>query len=341
MAFVARAVALGCALALLGCAAPQPPRAPTAAAIPSALPSHMPTASAARATSTQVPLPTATPIPTSTPDRSGELHAQFEQIARAAEGRVGVAATLLESGETIALNGDGRFPMQSVYKLPIGMSVLRQVDQGALELERRRWVGPDELLPSPIFSPLRDRHSDGAELSLRELLQLMISESDNSASDLLLREVGVNAVNDDLRDLGIQGVVVRNSEREMARDRQVQYNNWATPVQMVELLRALHAGRGLSGASRALLLQLMTETDSGPQRIKGQLPADAAVAHKTGTSATSGGLTPATNDVGIITLPDGRHIAIAVFVSDSAADAATREAVIARIARAAWDHWAA
>jgi len=119
----------------------------------------------------------------------------------------------------------------------------------------------------------------------------------------------------------------------------VQYRNWATPDAAVALLRALHEGRGLSAASRERLLRWMTETPTSARRIKGLLPAGTLVAHKTGTSGTSGGLTRATNDIGLITLPDGRHLGIAVFVSDSKADEATREGVIARIARAAWEFW--
>jgi beta-lactamase class A len=86
-------------------------------------------------------------------------------------------------------------------------------------------------------------------------------------------------------------------------------------------------------------MQWMTETETAPHRLKGVLPAGTVVAHKTSSSLTSSGFTAATNDIGIITLPDGRHIAIAVFVSDSNAAAPTREAAIAQIANAAWDHW--
>jgi beta-lactamase class A len=83
----------------------------------------------------------------------------------------------------------------------------------------------------------------------------------------------------------------------------------------------------------------MMESIPGAKRLKGQLPAGTVVAHKTGTGGTRDGITSATNDVGIVTLPDGRHLAVAVFVSDSAADDATRDAVIARVAKVAWD-WA-
>jgi len=87
-----------------------------------------------------------------------------------------------------------------------------------------------------------------------------------------------------------------------------------------------------------LLLSLMTATPTGPHQLKGLLPAGTVVAHKTGGSGTVNGLTRATNDAGLITLPDGRHLSVVVFVSDTRADTATRDRIIARIARAAWDH---
>ena len=83
----------------------------------------------------------------------------------------------------------------------------------------------------------------------------------------------------------------------------------------------------------------MTETTTGPKRIKGLLPDGTVVAHKTGTSSTVNGMTAATNDVGLVTLPRGQHLAIAVFVSDSTADSAIREEVIAKVTRAAWEEW--
>lgn len=84
----------------------------------------------------------------------------------------------------------------------------------------------------------------------------------------------------------------------------------------------------------------MIESGPGAKRLKGVLPPGTIVAHKTGTSATAGGMTRATNDAGIITLPDGRHMVLAVFVTESHAGQNEREAAIARIARAAWDRWA-
>ena len=161
-----------------------------------------------------------------------------------------------------------------------------------------------------------------------------------TASDVLLRLAGGAAsVTAYLEGLGVHGVRVVTSEMEMSRGQRVQYRNWAQPDEMVALLRAFHQGRGLSADSTALLRGWMTDTLTGPKRLKGLLSESAEVAHKTGTSGTVRGFTAATNDAGIVTLPDGRHLAIAVFVSDSRASVETREAVIARMARAAWN-WA-
>jgi beta-lactamase class A len=264
------------------------------------------------------------------------LQMRFESIAKDAKGRVGAAVELIETGEAVSLNGSEKFPMQSVYKLPIALAVLQRVDEGSFDLEQRVEVTTNDLVPKPVQSPLRDAHPFGVELSISNLLRQMIVESDGTASDVLLRLLkGPPTVNRYLQASGLTNVVVATTEKEMGQDEHAQYRNAATPEGMVAVLRALHEGRGLSAASRKLLLGFMTETTYGRLRIKGRLPAGTVVAHKTGSSRTVNGLARATNDAGIVTLPDGRHLAIAVFVSDSRADEATREAVIARIARAA------
>lgn len=269
-----------------------------------------------------------------------ELQGRMKEIARVTQGPVGAAVMMLEGGETAAFNGGQQFPMQSVYKLPIAMAVLRRVDAGELKLDEKVRVENKEYVPKALHSPLRDRHPRGVELSVRELLQFMVMESDGTACDVLLRVMGgPEQVMKYLRESGVEGIVVATTEREMAEDEMAQYRNWAKPEGMLMLLRLLQEGKGLSATSRSLLLELMTRTRTGPRRIKGMLPAGTVVAHKTGTSGTTNGLTRATNDVGLITLPDGRHLAIAVFVSDTKADESVREGVIAKIARAAWDCW--
>ncbi len=277
---------------------------------------------------------------TSNTNNENKLRDRIEQISRTAQGRVGVTATVLETGESVTLNGDQRFPMQSVYKFPIGMAVLAQVDQGKLKLDQRVRVEISDFDSKLSYSPIRDQHPQGGELNLTELLRYMVSESDNTACDILLRLVGgAEIVTKYLHDLGVNDVIVANTEKEMSQNWALQYRNYATPNAAVVLLRALHERQGLSESSQALLLRLMTESTTGLKRIKGGLPKGTVVAHKTGTSGTMDAVTAATNDVGLVTLPNGRHLAIAVFVSDSTADDATREEGIAKVARAVWDEW--
>jgi len=247
---------------------------------------------------------------------------------------------LLQTGESVSFHGDDHFPMQSVYKLPICMAALQQVDAGKVSIDQQVRVEKSDLVPRG-HSPMRDAHPEGGfEISFRELIRLAIEESDGSASDVLLRLMGGTApVMSMLQELGIDGIVVVNPERELQSTNDVQYRNWATPNQAVKLLNALAKGQGLSRSSQDLLLKFMRESTPGEHRIKGMLPVGTAVAHKTGTSFTEAGITAATNDVGLVTLPGGRTLAIAVFVSDSPASDEARDHVIAEIARAAWD-WA-
>ncbi|WP_128546977.1 class A beta-lactamase, subclass A2 [Larkinella soli] len=268
------------------------------------------------------------------------LEKEIQRIAAAAQGKVGIAAVVIETGKTVSLNGDDRFPMQSVYKMPIGMAVLRAVDQGRLKLDQKVPVTKADYVGERQHSPLRDAHPNGTETTVRELLRYNVLESDGSACDVLLRLIGGGpAVTAYLEQNGVKGVRVINTEKEIGSAEDVQYRNWATPNEALALLKLLHQGGSLSAESRKLMLKLMTDTQTGLKRIRGLLPPGTAVAHKTGTSQTVNGVTAATNDIGIVTLPDGRHLAIAVFVSDARAGSEQREKVIAEISKAVWDAW--
>jgi beta-lactamase class A len=269
-----------------------------------------------------------------------ELQNQIEQIASAAKGKVGVAAVVLETGDTVSLNLHDHFPMQSVYKLPIGMAVMKQVDAGKITLDQKVSVTKRDFVRIGQYSPIRDNNPNGVELSVGELLRFAISESDGTASDVLMKLLGgPQVVQAYLSELKITELIVLNTEKELGQDWQAQYRNWASPEAAVALLRALYERRGLSETAHDLLLKLLTESTPGAKRLKGLLPAGTVIAHKTGTSGTQNGISAATNDIGVITLPNGRHLAIAVFVSDSPANEVTREGVIARIAKAVWDQW--
>ena len=270
------------------------------------------------------------------------LAEQFTAIAKTSGGRVGVFAQVIESQESAGLVETERFPMQSVYKLPIAMAVLDQVDRKALTLNQKVSLSAGDMVPI-VYSPLYDTHPRGGiDISVRDLIRAAIVDSDGTASDVLLRiGGGPPRVTAYLRGLGIRDMVVATTEREMSRDPTAQYRNYSTPRAAVDLLKALHAGRGLSPAARELLLQDLANSIPGPLRIKGLLPRGTVVAHKPGTDRTRDGKTAATNDIGIVSLPDGRHLALAVFVKDSTAAQVEREAAIAKTAKAAWDYWTA
>lgn len=268
---------------------------------------------------------------------SEKLKQQFEEIAKVTGGPVGAAAMLLETGQLITLNGDRRFPTQSVYKLPIAIAVYQRVDAGTLSLDQTVKIDSKDYVGRRAFT-IAEIYPQGAVLSVRDLVSYMIKESDGTACDALLRLLGgPEEVTKYLRGLGIENVNVARYEKEMWEDPKVAHENWSTPEGMAQVLRLLHEGKTLSAESNEALLAYMTNSRPGPKRLKGMLPPGTNVAHKTGTSGTINGVTAATNDVGLITLPNGKHLAVAVFVSDTRADLQTREGVIARIAKATWD----
>jgi beta-lactamase class A len=268
------------------------------------------------------------------------LQTQVSGIADRSRGPTGVYAEVLETHTTVALNADERFPMQSVYKLPICMAVLDLVDRHAMTLDTPVQVHASDLAPPGIHSPLRDENPKGGSFTVAELIHSAIADSDGTASDVLLGLAGgPETATAYLRGLGLTDINIAATEAAMSRDPMIQYTNFATPRAAVALLAVLQAGPKIAPRSRAILLNEMTNSTPGAKRLKGLLPAGTRVAHKTGTDGTVNGMTRATNDIGIITLPGGRHLAIAVFIKDSTADEATREATIANIAKTVFDAW--
>jgi beta-lactamase class A len=271
------------------------------------------------------------------------LQKQIREIAAGAKGTVQVACSLPGTRLNCDLNAHGHPPMQSVFKLPLAIAVLRKVELGRLSLDQPVRFMPEDRIPH-AYSPLQDKNPEaGVEVSLRELLRLSVEMSDNVAADILLRvESGSNVaqgaivVNDDIAAMGIQGFHLRDGEDVLHRDVTAQYRNWFEPAGAVELLRRIADRSPLTPEHTALLLEWMRASRLN-SRIGGDLPAGTVVAHKPGTSDVDHGLAHATNDIALITLPDGRRLAIAVFLTDSTAGDAERDKTIARIARAAYD----
>jgi beta-lactamase class A len=302
------------------------------------------------------------------PDLSS-LEATFKRIAGSSRGRVGAALIHLESGATLDVRGDERFPMASVVKLPIAIEVLKQVAERKLTLDRDVWLAPSDIRPC---CTLERRHpKGGVSRTVRELLELAIIESDNTAADALLKLVGgpdvvetrlramrfphisversegqllldmagvMNAPPPDEWTIEIQRQLVADIDKESLNAGRARYladdRDTATPSEIARLLARLQLGDLLPQSETDLLLALMAQTKTGSRRLKGRLPPDTIVAHKTGTTAV------VINDAGIITLPPdskiGGHVALAVFVADGSSIRAM-ERSIAQLRAAAFE----
>jgi beta-lactamase class A len=319
------------------------------------------------------------PISATSPAAGDPRAATLAAVAAEADGVVGVGALHVESGQRASVRGGERFPMASVYKLPIAIAFLRDVDAGRASLDQTVSYGASDLRPGLANSTINARLRAGkAAATVRELLAAMLMESDNTASDLVMRLAGgPGGVMARLREAGIEGMEVSRPEGQMTLDywgvadappatqwsletfkrlrekvtpaeRRAAAERFASdrrdtaaPDAMATLLARLQKGELLAVGSTRLILDLMTRTTTGPRRIKGLLPAGTPVAHKTGTGGDTAGVNCCTNDVGIVTLPDGTHLAVAVFVRSSPQDLVARERAIARLARAAYDGWTA
>ena len=272
---------------------------------------------------------------------AASLEDALQAAAAGKSATVGVAVYGIEDGSLAQINGNGHFPMQSVFKFHIALAVLHKVDKGELRLEQELLITKADLLED-TWSPIRKKHPKGnVKLPLSEVLRYTVAESDNNGCDILLRLIGgPDVVEAYIRGLGIEDVAIRHNEEEMHTAWDIQFGNWTTPAAAVKLLAAFDKKEPLSEASSAFLWKVMTETSTGSRRLKCLLPPDTVVAHKTGSSDTNAlGVTAAVNDIGIIILPDGRRIAIAVFVSDSRESTAVNEGIIAEMGKLVYDHF--
>ncbi len=271
-----------------------------------------------------------------TPVYNSALEQQIAQLADGSNGRIGVAAIDLATGHEIAVLGDQRFPMASTSKIAIAATFLEGVDQG-------RWSLSSEF---PLMIPVRSTRFStavapvrrGDHMSALALIDLMITRSSNPATDALLAAVGgPAAVNDWARRAGINEFQLSRDIATLVRDDgeidpavSIDVRDSSTPRAMVQLLTGLYQGQWLSSASRHVVISAMERCRTGTRRIPAQLPGGVTVAHKTGS------LNNTSSDIGIITAPDGRSIAVAIYVTGQGTRD-RREARIANIARAIYD----
>ena len=270
----------------------------------------------------------------------GQLRQKIDEILATKHAVVGVAVTDHNGKEIVSVNGRRHFPLQSVFKFHIALAMLSQVDKGTLSLDQKVTIAKGEMLPH-LYSPIRDKYPDGVTLKLSEILEYTVSQSDNVGCDVLLRLIGgPKAVEDYLAKHGFKGVSIKINEETQQATWDAQFQNWTTPrAANVALIAAFSNTKHLlSKTSYDFLWRVMRETQTGAGRLRGQLPENTVVAHKTGSSGTNKqGLTAAANDIGVVFLPNGQRFFISVFVTDSTETPDTNDKIIAAMAKAAWD----
>ena len=270
------------------------------------------------------------------------LREPIRQIIADKQASVGIAISGNAGKDTLSINGENRFPMQSVFKFPIALVVLHQIDEGKLTLKQKINITQQELLPD-LYSPLRDQYPKGTVMTVSKLMEYMVSQSDNVACDVLLRKVGgPKVVEDFFIANGFKNIAVRINEETQQSNWDLQYQNWMTPIEANNILAVFYSNQRklLSAKAYAFIWKIMKATSTGPGRIRGQLPKNTIVAHKTGSSGTNkAGLTAAVNDIGVVFLPNGKYFYISLFVSDSKENNSVNEKIIADIAKLAWDYF--
>lgn len=284
-------------------------------------------------------------------------------------GRTGVAIMRIDNGEWISgKRMEELFPQQSVSKTWVALTVLDLVDQGKLRLDQNVRITPDDL--AVFHQPIRDRvvANGSIEVTVQALLEQAIRASDNTANDSLLRTAGgpqavqsfitrknLGAIRfgpgERALQSGIAGLEWRQeyamgrrfyaardavplSVRKAALDRYLADPvDGASPEAIVRALARLAKGELLSPASTRLILDIMSRTSSGPNRLKAGVPAGWRFLHKTGTGQVLPPVSTGYNDIGIMTAPDGTRYAVAVMMGSTTASIPDRMAFMQFVSR--------
>lgn len=273
---------------------------------------------------------------------TNHLRQEIEQITKNKNAKVGVSI-LSSRGDTLSLNGDSHFPMQSVFKFHIALAMLSEIDKGKFSLNQKIKLKKNQLLEG-LWSPIREKYPQGAKLSIAEIMEYTVSQSDNAGCDALLRLLGgASAVENYFIKNKFNNISIKINEEVMQNNWDLQFQNWTTPNAANQVLAAFFYNKQglIKQKSHDFIWKIMRETVTGKNRLKGLLPAETVVAHKTGWSGVhkSTGISAAVNDIGVIFLPNGDHFFISVFVTDSKEDTPTNERIIAEIAKASWDYF--
>jgi len=270
-----------------------------------------------------------------------KLENEINKIIKNKKADVCVSILDIDSNEKISINGDKHVPMQSVFKLHLAMAILDEVDKDKFDLNQKITFQKSDLIPD-THSPIRDTLPEtGGTLTLKEVLQYTVSQSDNVGCDKLFKLIGgTKKVEDFFINHTLKNISIKYNEEEMQKEWNNQFENWTTANASTDLLVAFYQRKFLSQKSYDFLYKTMLETSTGVNRLVAQLPKNALVAHKTGTSGINDtGIRAATNDIGIVTTKDGKHYIISVYVSNSKESEAVNEKIIADISKVTWDYF--
>lgn len=273
--------------------------------------------------------------------QTSALKKEINQIIKGKNATVGVSVLDFENNKSISINGNKHLPMLSVFKFHIALAVLDQVDQGKLSLDQNILIKKSELLLN-TWSPIREKYPEGnIEMPLSELIKYTVAQSDNNGCDILLRLIGgTETVQNFINSKGIKNFQIKADEEKMHQGYEFMYWNSTTTNASNTLLKKFYDGKVVSKNSTDFLMKTMLETNTGANKIVAQLPKGTWVAHKTGSSGKDEkGLTVAENDMGIITLSNGKHYALSVFVSDSMQSEATNTKMVADISKIVFDYF--
>ncbi len=272
------------------------------------------------------------------------LKKKIQNVIADKEATVAIAVQGMQAKDSLSINGYRRLPMQSVYKYHLALSVLDQVDRGNLALEQLISIDKKRVdAYKHLWSPLRKQYPNGASISLSEILKNTVAWSDNLGCDLLFEIIGgPDALQSYLKKIGIRDITIVHTEIEMQAKWERQFQNWTTAKAANQALQLFFENNPkiLSPESHDFLLNVLMGTKTGKKSIRGLLPKETIIAHKTGHSGKNKkGITGAVNDIGIVFLPDNSYFYLSILVSDSLESDQTNQQMIADIAKLCWDYF--
>ncbi|WP_428069246.1 CGA/CIA family class A beta-lactamase [Chryseobacterium gambrini] len=268
------------------------------------------------------------------------LETQINSIIKNKKATVGISVLGFENGFTYNKNADKKLPMQSVFKFHIAAAILDYADKGKLSLDQKVTLNQSNLHEN-TWSPLREKYPNGGIVPLSEIIEYTVAKSDNNGCDILLKLLGgTQVVQKFMNANGVKNFQIKYNEEAMHKDWNAQYENYTTMNSAVDVLKKFYDGKLLSKKSTDYLMKVMLFTSTGTNKLIEQLPKDTPIARKTGSSGkNNAGLTGAENEIAIVTLPNGKHYAIAVFVSNSTETAEVNCRMISDISKTVWDYF--